>query len=163
MTTPDQLVMYHHSTAGFSVPAPRDWLLREDPQARVAVVIVAPESGNDFRPNMVVTVDDLEPGQTLHTWQDFVESVNPEMLDRYLLIDTEVRALRGHNVFRRLAHHANPDGVSLTMDQWSTIRGNVGYTLTATAETMEFQQTAGMFAAIAGGFRMDGDPQEGAQ
>lgn len=160
MTTPDQLVMYRHSNAGFSVPAPRDWLLREDPQDKVAAVIVAPEDGDEFRPNMVVTVDDLEPGQSLLAWQEFVESVSPKMLDGYLLIDTEVRTLRGHDVFRRLAHHANPDGVALTMDQWSTVRGNVGYTLTTTAETMEFQQTAGMFAAIAGGFRMDGDPEE---
>lgn len=160
MTTPDDLVMYRHANAGFSVPAPRDWLLQEDPQDKVAVVIVAPERGDDFRPNMVVTVDELEPGQTLQAWQDFVESINPQMLDRYLLIDTEVRTLRGHDVFRRFAHHANPDGVALTMDQWSTVRGNTGYTLTTTAETMELQQTAGMFAAIAGGFRMDGDPEE---
>lgn len=156
----DLLAMYRHSAAGFAMPAPRTWTVRENPQDQVAVAVIAPESDGDFRPNLVVTIDELEPGRTLESWQEFTESVSPQLLGEYLLLDNELLERHGHPVFRRLAHHANPDGVALTMEQWCTVRGRRGYTLTGTAATMDLQQTTGLFAAVARGFRTDQDAEE---
>ncbi|UYM07768.1 hypothetical protein [Solicola gregarius] len=156
----EPLAMYRHARAGFALPAPRTWVLHEDPQEQVAAAIVAPANGDDFRPNIVVTVDDLEPGHTLESWQEFTESVSPQLLDQYLLIDNELLEQRGHPVFHRLAHHANPDGVALTMEQWCTVRGNRGFTLTGTAGTMDLLDSAGLFAEVARGFRTDEDDED---
>lgn len=152
----DQLALYRDSDEGFAIPAPRDWLMRESTQDTVAVIFVAPESDDEFRPNIVVTVDDLEPGQTLEQWQEFVDSVSPQMLDQYVLIDNEITEHDGYSVYRRLAHHANPDGTALTTEQWATVRGSKGYTVTTTAATMDLKQSAGLFAAIAQGFHIGG-------
>ncbi|MGH3358955.1 MAG: hypothetical protein ACRDO7_09125 [Nocardioidaceae bacterium] len=153
----DSLKIYYHRGSGFALPAPRTWRMQEDPQDKVAVAMVAPPNGDDFRPNLVVTVDDLEPAQTLEPWQEFVESKMAEVLDCYMLLDTELLENGGFPVFRRLGHHLNADGVALTMQQWATVRGSRGYTLTTTASTMEVLRTAALFGVIAKGFSTDED------
>lgn len=159
MATTDQLALYRDPDHGFAIPAPRTWLMRKNPQESIAVIFVAPPEHDDFRPNVVVTVDDLESGQTLESWQDFVDSVSPRMLDQYVVLDNENIERNGRRVHRRLAHHMNAEGTALTMEQWATVRGNVGYTVTTTAETMELHDSAALFAAIARGFHLDGDEQ----
>ena len=159
LVTTDGLMLWRHRRAGFAIPLPRDWHIQEDPRADVALIAVAPES-DDFRPNIVVTVDELEPDRTLQSWQEFTDSASEQLLDQYLLIDTEVLERHGHPIARRLAHHPNADGVALTMEQWSTVRGRLGYTVTATAQTMGLQYVAGLFAAVARGFRTDDDIEE---
>ena len=161
MTDDDRLVVYYHRGEGFAMPVPRTWVLREDPQEKVAVVVAEPEADDGFRANLVVTVDRLEPGQSLDDWQQFTEEVSPRLLDDYVLLDTELQDNGGFAVFRRLAHHVNHDGVPLTMEQWATVRGSRGYTLTATEMTMRLPYSAGLFATVAKGFSTDHDEPDG--
>lgn len=162
MTDDDRLVVYYHRGEGFAMPVPRSWVLRENPQDTIAVVVAAPDEEDGFRTNLVVSVDRLEPGQTLDDWQQYAEEAAPGLLADYVLLDTELQDNGGHTVFRRLAHHVNPDGIPLTMEQWATVRGNRGYTLTATEMTMRLPNSAGLFATVAKGFGTDEDgPPDG--
>lgn len=155
----DELVRYHHK-AGFSLPAPRRWQLRENPRDKVAAVFLAPEGGGRFRPNLVVTLDDLSSDESLLRWQQAAEDVASQLLDQYVLIDTEVRESDSDRVYWRLAHHAAPGGVAVTIQQWATVRAGHGYTLTATTSTEDLPHIAGLFTAVAHGFRVD-DPEVG--
>lgn len=151
----DPFITYHHATARFTMPVPSDWAIHEDPHEQVAVAAIAPGHEADFHSNVVVTVDELEPDRTIESWQEFTETTSAQVLDQYLLIDNETFEVDGHAVFRRLAHHANSGGEALTMEQWSTVRGRRGYTVTATTPTLGAYTFTGVFAAIAHGFRPD--------
>jgi len=148
------IVAYRHPTAGFGLPLPADWERAEDPQPGVALVAVGPELLGGFRANVVVTVERLPASMDLDGWQADAEGLLAAELSGYLALDRErTRLASGREVLRRLAHHAPPPGLAaVTMEQWTTVERGLGFTLTASAGTLEYDALADLFAGIAEGF-----------
>lgn len=105
-----------------------------------------------FRANLVLTCDDTA-GLTFRDWQVGTEEVLPRMLDDFLLVDLERVEVDGLPGGRRLAHHVDARGRALTMEQWFTLSGERGWTLTATCETWTYDELADVLAALAAEWR----------
>lgn len=147
-----RLVDYRHPEAGFSLPLPDGWERAEDTPG-VALVAVEPERDGRFRSNVVVTIEQLPPGTTLQAWEEGGDALLPRMLDRYLRLDDDRVGLGEHQARRTLAHHTTAEGHAVTMQQWTLVAGACGYTLTASTRTLDFDQVADLFTALAEGFR----------
>ncbi|MBJ7610075.1 MAG: hypothetical protein JF887_11695 [Candidatus Dormibacteraeota bacterium] len=155
------IVSYRHPTGGFAMPLPADWERAEDVQAGLALIAVEPErAGGGFRANLVVTIEPLAAGTDLDGWQASADQELIAALSGYLLLDRERLDRDGRGVIRRLAHHVREDTGSITMEQWTTVDGEQGFTLTASAATLEYDGLAEAFAGIADGFHLGRAPDE---
>jgi hypothetical protein len=144
---------YWHPATGCMVPVPPPWERVEDPQPGVALIAREPEAPAGFQANLVVTVDQIPADLDLDGWQAANEELLGTRLRGYCLLDRESMEVAGRPVLRRLAHHARPDAGSITMEQWATVEGVTGYTLTASVATLSYDSLAEMFAEIARRFR----------
>ncbi len=164
---PGELVGYRHPN-GMTLPLPAGWERSEDPRPDVVLIAVepAPPPGGEpgFRPNLVVTVDQLPAGLDLEAWQAATEQMLPSMLTEYLPIDLERLEIGGVAAFRRLAHHRSKGGTSVTMEQWTTVlpaaggASLAGWSLTASTATPAYASLAEVLAEVAGGWRPPGHP-----
>lgn len=101
-----------------------------------------------FRANAVLTCDDTT-GMSFRDWQVATDEVMPRALVDFLLIDLEKLEIDARPGGRRLAHHVDGNGRALTMEQWFTLDGDRGWTLTATCETWSYDDLAEVFATLA--------------
>ncbi len=155
----ERLVTYRHPGLGFTLPLPSEWEQEPDPRPGVALIAVEPDRGPWFRANAVVTREQLPPGMDLATWQRHAAAYLPQVLADFILLDAEDLVLCGRPARRTLAHHC-ADAGAVTMEQWATVAHGVGYTLTASVATLEYDDLADMFAAMAEGFDPDPPPPE---
>lgn len=151
-----QLLPYRHPTLGFGLPLPADWKRIEDVEPGVALIAMAPERPVWFRTNVVVTAERFRSGVTAGEWYDELLTLLPPALRDFTLIDVEQTRVGGWPACRFLAHHHAEPG-AVTMEQWATARNDTGYTLTASAATLEYDGLAELFTAIAGSFRPEGE------
>jgi hypothetical protein len=134
---------------------PAGWEVLDDDTGQTVLVAREPadtEHPDRFRANLVVTatpVGDL----SFRDWQAGTDELLPRVLTDYLPVDLEKLEVAGHAGGRRLAHHASPDGEALPMEQWFTLVGDVGHTLTATVETWRYDELADLCAAVARSWR----------
>lgn len=155
MTAP--LVPYRHPGAGFTLPLPEQWGRAEDVQG-VALVAIEPDRGPWFRANVVVTIEQLDPRLDLAAWQEHSLALLREALNEFYLIDVEETAVGGRPARRTLAHHRTEHEHTVnavTMEQWTIREGELGYTLTGSVATLEYDELADTFARLAGEFRPD--------
>lgn len=147
------LVEYRHPVSGFTLPLPADWKQLEDLQDSVPLAVLEPESPVGFHANIVITVEELASGKDLDGWQTDTESLVRQMRN-YILLDCEHLEIAGRAAFRRLAHHANDHTGPVTVESWALLDGRLGYTLTASAATLRYDDLADVFAATAAGLRL---------
>src|SRR5690606_24603598 len=81
---------YEHPGLGFRLPLPAGWELLEDPRPGVSLVAAAPERPDVFRANLVVSIEAVNPGLDLETWQAEATAMLPGLLEDCLLLDQEV-------------------------------------------------------------------------
>jgi hypothetical protein len=129
------------------------WQLEPDPLTGVDAIAVEPTDPQQplrFHSNLVLT-GSFTGGLCFSDWQNGTEELLPRMLDDYLLVDLEHLDGNGNGnpAGRRLAHHTGPGGQALTMEQWFTQIDDVGYTLTATVETVRYDELADILATAA--------------
>jgi hypothetical protein len=144
---------YRHPGTGCTVHVPPGWDRLEDPQPGVALIVREPAAPAGFRANLVLTVDELPAGLDLDSWQAASDDLLGEELRNYYLLDRERLRLDDRPVVRRLAHHAAPDTGPVTMEQWATVAGSTGFTLTASVASLSYDSLADVFAEIARRFR----------
>lgn len=116
--------------------APADWEVDNDTAAPVASIVLEPSDGQPFRASMVLTLDELPADLDFNGWQKGVEIMLAQQPNDWLLIDLERVQVAGAPGARRLGTFAAPTGLSVTSEQWMTIVGGRGVTLTATSATM---------------------------
>jgi hypothetical protein len=150
-----RLVTYRHPTAGFSLPLPPSWERVEDTEG-VALIAVEPDRPPWFRANLVVTIEQLGAGMDLSTWTQAGHDLLEETLQRPLLLDEEQTEIGGRPARRALVHHGTEAG-AVTMEQWTLTEATLGYTVTASVGTLEYDDLADLFATMAAGFRPDPD------
>jgi hypothetical protein len=130
---------------------PAGWQLAPDPPTGVDAIAVEPadpQHPRRFHSNLVLTTT-YTGGLSFSDWQNGTEELLPRMLDDYLVVDLEHLDGHGNPAGRRLAHHTGPGGQALTMEQWFTQINDVGYTLTATVETVRYDELADILATAA--------------
>ncbi|MEE6294895.1 hypothetical protein [Georgenia wangjunii] len=140
-----------------SLDVPDSWEVHHDVRG-IPLVAVEPEPG--FRTNIVVTYSALGEGATLKDWQRDTDRLLPSTLEDYLLLDLEMTIVAGHEGARRLAHHASKDNKSLTMEQWVTVVGTTGITLTATCATMRYLEQAPVIGRSVASLEIHGEPTD---
>jgi hypothetical protein len=148
------LMDYRHPAAGFSLPLPEAWE-RVDDAPGVALVAVQPDRDGWFRANVVVTIEKLTPEATLAERMTAADEVLEGVLHRYVQIDAEAVEVDGRPARRVLAHHTTEEGHAVTMEQWTLVENGCGYTLTASAATLDYDGMADLFTMMAEGFRPD--------
>lgn len=74
----------------------------------------------------------------------------------FVLLDEEDVEIGGRAALRRLGHHTVAEG-AVTMEQWAVLDRGVGYTVTASADSWDYDAVAELLAAIAAEFR-PGEP-----
>lgn len=100
-----------------------------------------------FRADVVLVRESLD-GLDLSAWQNAADAVLPSVLTDYLLVDLERREVAGRPGGRRLAHHVEPGGRAVVMEQWFTCAGAAGYTVTTTVDVHRFDLLAEIMSAI---------------
>lgn len=141
----------------FALALPRDWHVHLDSYTDVPLVGVTPEPDAwGFRTNVVVTVERLDQGTTVESWQASADQVLPTTLNDYLLLDLQPAPIGEHTGLRRLAHH-DAGGRAVTMEQWTVLDAGCGFTLTASTSTLAYPAVADRFAQIAETFGVAAD------
>ncbi len=143
-----------HSMAGCSVVVPAGWEVLAG-QGGDRLVAVEPGPGLVFRANLVVTV--IGNGAlSFRDWQASTDRMLPRQLASYQLVDLERRLVGGHPGGRRLAAHV-VGATPVTMEQWFTQVGQVGFTLTCTVDSWRYDEMADLFAEVADGLVVPAD------
>jgi hypothetical protein len=148
-----RLASYRHPTAGFTIPLPSAWERAEDTEG-AALTAIEPERYPWFRANLVVTIELLPAGMDLSGWTEAGHGLLQQTLERPLLLDLDQAELGGRPAQRTLMHHT-ADAGAVTMEQWTLTEATLGYTLTASVGTLEYDDLADLFATMAAGFRPD--------
>lgn len=148
-----QLSPYRHPTAGFTIPLPVAWQRAVDTEG-VALIASELERYPWFRTNLVVTIEQLPADMGLAGWVEAGLGQLERALQRWLLLDLEQTEIGGRPAHRTLGHHLTEMG-AVTMEQWTLTEAALGYTLTASVGTLEYDELADLFATIAAGFRPD--------
>ena len=100
-----------------------------------------------FRANVVLVREALD-GLDFRSWQTAVDELLPSTLVDYLLVDLEHLDVAGRPGGRRLAHHLEPGGRAVVMEQWFTCTTDTGYTVTTTVDAHRFDLLADALARI---------------
>jgi hypothetical protein len=145
---------FQHPTVGFTIALPAGWELTDDVPG-VALIAVEPARDGWFRSNVVVTVEHLATGVALEQWASAADGLLERALNRLLWLDDELVEIDGRQARRTLSHHTLPENHAVTMEQWALVEACSGYTLTASAGTVDYDLLADVFEEIAGRFRPD--------
>jgi hypothetical protein len=148
-----RLATYRHPGAGFTLPLPDAWARVED-AGGVALIAVEPERYPWFRANLVVTIERLPADMDLSRWVEAGLGQLQRTLKRWLLLDLEPTEIGGRPARRTLGQHTTETG-AVTMEQWTLTEATLGYTVTASVGTLEYDDLADLFATMAAGFRPD--------
>jgi hypothetical protein len=148
-----QLAPYRHPSAGFTIPLPTAWERVEDSED-VTLITRELERYPWFRANLVVTIEQLAADMDLAGWVEAGLGLLERTLERWLLLDLEQTDIGGRPAHRTLAHHLSDAG-AVTMEQWTLVEATLGYTVTASVGTLEYDDLADQFATMAAGFRPD--------
>lgn len=122
----------HCSGLGFTHP--QSWLSSAwGAEGLVALEPVRPDGG--FRANLVLTVMD-NAGLSFRDWQAKTDRMLPLLLRDYSLVDLERLEVARHPGGRRCARHVSPSGALVLTNQWFTVAGDLGVTLSGTADVL---------------------------
>lgn len=140
-----------------SLSVPASWQSFLDEQG---VALTAVDDGPGFRTNAVLTYSRLPEGLSFNDWQRTTDQQLPTTLHDFTLLDLERLDVSGLPGARRLAHHASRANESLTMQQWMTVIGSTGITLTLTCATLRYVELAPTLSKVAASLEIHGEPTD---
>ncbi|GAB77480.1 hypothetical protein SAMN05421595_1316 [Austwickia chelonae] len=145
----------HTDTTGdLTLAVPADWETLDDDTLSVGITlaVVAPCSPElEFRPNAVLTRSDIGH-LSLTQWQENNEQILAERLTAYTPLDRFEEFTNGVVTDRRLADYVSPEGINVTMAQWSRARAGRGVTLTVTMATSDVPANTDLLDQIGDSF-----------
>ncbi len=132
---------------GVTFAHPQSWL--SVPWGAEGVVAIEPaRADGGFRANLVLTVTG-NGGVSFRNWQAKTDRILPLLLRDYALVDLARLVVAGHPGGRRCARHVAPSGTLVLTNQWFTAVGDLGVTLSGTADISSFGILATLFAQAA--------------
>lgn len=131
-----------------TLPVPADWLITTPNEDVIRLVAAEPVEADSYASTIVLTVEQLQAGTGLRTWQQQVDLTLSTILCDYLLIDIEHCEVAGHPGVRRLSHHVTPEQHAVSLEQWSTIVGTAGLTVTVSIHTLLSADVGTALAAL---------------
>jgi len=142
---------FTHPSLGFSIELPPGAeVLDEVPGIALIAAEPADEAGDGFRANIVVTAEDVSPaGLHVEAFVDAALALQSVELVDFRLIDRENVTLAGGRPAARILGHHDVGGEAVTIEQWCVVDGAVGYTVTASCWTLDYDAVAGAFTASA--------------
>ncbi len=149
-------VAYRHPQLGFEMQLPSASELVEDAPGVALIAMEPEEAGAAFRANIVVTVEEVPTETDVHSYTDESLANQEEALAAFRLIDRARAGLAGAESTRTLGHH-NVDGLAVTVEQWRVVVGALGYTVTASCWTLDYDNLADTFSATAATLRPDAE------
>ncbi|MDR0345118.1 MAG: DUF1795 domain-containing protein [Nocardiopsaceae bacterium] len=141
-----------HPASGARVPVPPGWQPELDAGAPVVLVSPpAPGQAPGFRPNIVVTIEQIPPevaGLAAYTASSITGM--QRMLTGFHVIAIDDITVGGHEGCRVLCGHR--DGTyALATEHWWTVAGGVATTLTASCQVEDYLDLAEVFEQAAAG------------
>ena len=134
--------------SGLRFNPPRDWEVLDLPAVPETVAVIAAEPQGvverAFRPNFVLTVDDLsleEQGAGLRSFH---------------LVDREEMDLAGLPCVRTLAHH-EIDGHAVVVEQWRVLTPEGSRELTASCGALDYPELAEELTASVASLRLSSE------
>lgn len=144
------------------VPAPVGWTVHTPSVDGVALLLTAPADPGHFAANVVLATDDLPAGTSLRDWQRTVDLTLPRVLHDAVVLDLERVSVGARPGVRRLLHHVTEAGDAVTAEQWATVVGDLGLTLTTTVPTLLWADDGVALRSVAEGLVIEGPTGEGA-
>lgn len=144
----DHTVVTYRHRRGFGLSTPPGWEVIEDLDDTVALALLEPEAPAGFRANIVVTLETVD--DDIETWQQTIEEQLAQNLPQYTVIDRE---RVNDRLIRRLGHYVADATGPVTMEQWATVRGMIGYVVTASVATLSYDSLTDLFTAVADSFQ----------
>lgn len=138
------------STAGqvlFSLEYPEHWEEAEDVMG-AAAVFIAPDTGESFRPNLNLIVQDARNDRIESIAAAHATELANALVDTHVLDATEA-SIDGRPASHVLIAHRNGDD-ELTLEQWIVLVGNREFILSATAPTGDYPELVDVFAEMVG-------------
>jgi hypothetical protein len=145
---------FTHPSLGFSIELPPGAeVFDEAPGIALVAAEPAGEAGDGFRANIVVTAEDVvTPGLGPEAFVDAGLAVQAAELVDFRVIDREPVTLAGGRPAARILGHHDVGGEAVTIEQWCVVDGAIGYTVTASCWTLDYDAVADAFAASAESF-----------
>jgi len=147
-----ELEPYTREELGFAISFPPDSEVVEDVQG-AAVVAIAPPGDGDFRPNLNVVVERLDPPLELEAYLERSLEIEQRMLSGHQLLDRVSEALGGVPGLRTLAHH-DVGGQAVVLEQWRALAGEAAFVVSASCGALDYHAVADLFARCAESFRV---------
>lgn len=147
---------YRHRRLELGIAVPDGWELAEDTLGTALIAVEPDLDPPRFRPNLVVTVDELVPGVTVQQWHAQGLELLCQQLTSFWAIDLETTEVGGRPVCRTLSHHTTESG-AITMEQWLRFDAQHCYTLTGSVGTLEYPGYFELFRSIAASLRLPGE------
>ena len=141
------MIRHVHSRLGLAVELPDGSEVREDEGGAVLLALEPPRDAG-FRANLTVTADALEPGAELEAFTGAALAYQERALHDFVLLDRGYALVGGRPATRTLAHH-DLDGLALCIEQWRVVAGGTGWTVTATAWALDYDEVADALAGSA--------------
>lgn len=141
------MIRHVHSRLGLALELPDGSEVREDADGAVLLAL-EPLRDAGFRANLTITTDALEPGAELDPFTDAALGFQERALHDFVLLDRAHALVAGRPATRTLAHH-DLDGLALCIEQWRVVADGTGWTVTATAWALDYDEVADALAASA--------------
>ena len=142
---------HRHAGLAFEIAPPAGFEVEEDLED-VALLARATASPRGFHPNLVVTVEPVDPRADVAAYTDASLDVQARALAAWRLIDRAAATLAGGPGTRTLGHHV-VDEHAVTLEQWRLTAGGRGYTVSASCATLDYPALADELSAAAESLR----------
>lgn len=122
----------------FTIAYPKKWQVLEKPTAKVSVVMIEAENGDQFRNNLNIIVT-LRGVKLSSAFTDDSERQMKQVFPDYKILSKEMTKLRGKNCLRLLTS-CTMEGYPVIQDQYIFKKENIGYLMSFTISKDRYEQ-----------------------
>lgn len=122
----------------FSIAYPKKWQVLEKPTAKVSVVMIEAENGDQFRNNLNIIVT-LRGVKLSSAFTDDSERQMKQVFPDYKILSKEMTKLRGKNCLRLLTS-CTMEGYPVIQDQYIFKKENIAYLMSFTISKDRYEQ-----------------------
>lgn len=142
----------YHTQSGFTLPIPASWEASEEVDDCALVAMPPTGDPQAFRPNVVVTVEELVGGA--EAWVQLARHALSDQLMQLRILDTEEITIGWQRAWRTLSNYMHPRG-SVNLEQWAMVHRGWGYVVSCSMSALDYDDLADTMAYIAEGLHIN--------